>query len=289
MNRFKLKALAAAVGIAVAGMGGNAVAAIANAASGNSELFLTVWDTAAQRSYTRDLGVFLDSYGTQNAANAFTTNVDVTPTFSQSFAADTTWATFAGASTPAQVASWRWSVVGSDSAGLPGPNGLRMVYTSSFADQTRAALAGNLATNGNITQIVGKPDTYIAGLNQSDTTVSINNSYIVTDPSSAGYIGQLDVSFGTFVPNLNVWEQVGTGMNFNYVTRGSASSSATEALFRTYGTAAGGPSQWLLGTDGNLTFAASVAPIPEPGEWAMLLAGLAVVGSIARRRLSSHV
>lgn len=36
--------------------------------------------------------------------------------------------------------------------------------------------------------------------------------------------------------------------------------------------------------DGGPTFLVSVSPIPEPGEWAMLLAGLGAVGLMVRRR-----
>ena len=289
MNRFKLKALAAAVGIAVAAMGGNAVAAIATAGTGNSELYLTVWDSAGNKSYTRDLGVFLDSYGTQKAVGAFTTNVDSTPSFTQSFAADANWAAFVGSSTPAQVANWRWNVVGADGAGTPSPDQLRIVYTSTGDDQARAADPGTLVNNTGISQLIGKQDPFLSNLNQADTTTAINNSYIVTDPSSISYAGSLDTAFFTFAPQLTPWASVGTGMNFIYATRGAASPNSGEARFFTYGTAAGGPSQWLLGATGDLTFAASIAPVPEPGEWAMLMAGLAVVGSMARRRMSTHV
>ena len=288
MKSFKLNALAAAVGIAVTAFGGNAVAGIATAGSGNSELYLTVWDQAGNKSYTRDLGVFLDSYGTQNAPGAFTTNVDASPAFTQSFAADANWTAFVGASSAADVANWKWSVVGADFSGTSAANQLRLVYTSQTDDQARAAEPGNLVTNGSIATVMGKQDNFISNLNQADTVPAANNSYIVTDPSRFGYAGYLDTSFSSTASALNPFATVGTGMNFIYTTR-SGSASSIEATFRTYGTAAGGPSQWLLGADGNLNFAASVAPVPEPGEWAMLLAGLAVVGSIARRRMSSHV
>jgi hypothetical protein len=39
----------------------------------------------------------------------------------------------------------------------------------------------------------------------------------------------------------------------------------------------GGTSEWL-------SFSHNAAPVPEPGSWALMLAGLAVVGGIARRR-----
>lgn len=41
----------------------------------------------------------------------------------------------------------------------------------------------------------------------------------------------------------------------------------------------------VLGREGgSLLFSASVAPVPEPGSWALAMAGLGVVGTLARRR-----
>jgi hypothetical protein len=35
---------------------------------------------------------------------------------------------------------------------------------------------------------------------------------------------------------------------------------------------------------GGYSYTLSISPVPEPGEWAMLLAGLGVIGMVARRR-----
>jgi PEP-CTERM motif len=44
-----------------------------------------------------------------------------------------------------------------------------------------------------------------------------------------------------------------------------------------------GPDNWTAGID---NISVEVSAVPEPGEWAMMLAGLGVVGAIARRRRS---
>ncbi|HVP09739.1 MAG TPA: FxDxF family PEP-CTERM protein, partial [Phycisphaerae bacterium] len=38
------------------------------------------------------------------------------------------------------------------------------------------------------------------------------------------------------------------------------------------------------GTSPSYAAAVTLAPVPEPGEWAMILAGLGMIGMIARRR-----
>lgn len=38
---------------------------------------------------------------------------------------------------------------------------------------------------------------------------------------------------------------------------------------------------------GSLLFSASLAPVPEPQTWALMLAGMGVLGSLARRRLAA--
>jgi hypothetical protein len=48
-------------------------------------------------------------------------------------------------------------------------------------------------------------------------------------------------------------------------------------------TLAFGPDNWQMGID-NITI--QVSAVPEPGEWAMMLAGFGVVGAIARKRRS---
>lgn len=46
----------------------------------------------------------------------------------------------------------------------------------------------------------------------------------------------------------------------------------------------GSPNQLFTGAN----FVEVAAPVPEPGEWAMVAAGLVIVGGVARRRKASH-
>ena len=292
MKSFKLKVLTAAIGIAVTGFSGMANAAIANAASGNGELYLTVWDQTGLRSYTRDLGLTVGGFGTQNApaSGGFTSVVDLTTSPVLNLASDANWSAFVSAQTPSNVGAYQWAVTGWDGQGTGATGQLRALYSSKTDDQARAAdPSSNLLQNSKLSALIINQDQMINALNGTDTNFSLNNSYIITDATSPAYAGFLSGLFGAQAPNLSPFALVGESTNFMYATR-SGTGSTPEALFTKYGNI-GGPSQFQFSANGVLTFTPPgvTPPIPEPGEWAMLLAGLAVVGSIARRRLSSHV
>ena len=279
MNSFKVKALAAAMGLAMTAIGGNAMAAIAGGSTGNGELFLTVWDAANSKSYTRDLGILMDNFGTQNApAGGFASVVDPNAGNSLNIASDANWASFLSTGTASNVANLQWAVTAFDSVGTSSPNQLRVLFTS---NQT-----GVIPTNSKISNLAVNSNQFVNDLNQTDTTFATNNSYIVTDATRPGYGGFLDGLFSN-TSSLVPWGAPGQTQSFHYMTRGSGTLNGGPGIVTDYANAQG-LAAWKLNTDGSLNFTAT-APVPEPGEWAMLLAGLAVVGSIARRRLSSHV
>jgi hypothetical protein len=279
----KLKAVLAAVTFAFAGA---AVADInpGNTTSGpqsnNGELFLSVWNTTLQVSYTRDLGINLSNFlpsgavapvdngaGVDYAFGAGPTigagNV-LNPGYNLTFgldgtAASSTLATLLG------TAGTIWSVVGSENFGND-----RMLFTSNAPSPTFAT--------GQLTTATGNVVSHLGGVNalQSGAADNTANGSSTATPPSIAYSGGtvFGSNIGTF--GFSTAASVGTAMNFWFANQ-TATTTSTISQFD------GG--QWLLASDGTLSWdVAQAAPIPEPGTWAMLAAGLAMIGGIARRR-----
>jgi hypothetical protein len=252
---FKLKMIAVATAMLVAG-GANA-ATIDNGAGGNGGLFFSIWD--ANGSYTRNLGTSLDT---------FEATVKAGKTISP-FTADSLLTSFLGTHTGAL----NWNVMAVDFYGAK-----RVLET---------AQAGATLTN-KATNIVA------TGSSQTNALVTAINLKLATADSAiystadAGYAGK--ATGGVAMINSNIgWSTaaLGTLNNNSFATGlllkealGNASGSATVPI----ATLAGGDTRAYF-KDGTLTIAAAV---PEPESYAMLLAGLGMLGFMARRRLGNR-
>lgn len=249
----KLKLIALAAVLAVAGSANAAV--IDNGAAGNGGLFFNIWDGA--NSYSRNLGYSIDSFEAGLAAAG---------SFSQVFAADATFTSFMNA---VDTTTLKWNVSATDRQGavrvletftepkpLTGKTGdvVRTLAggTSAFVDQLNL----KLASTDSATYASGTPG--YTGANTAITGTSLNF------PNA-----------GTFANN-----SVATGLSFMRINAASTGIAAS-----TY-------NQYLDGTDAvkvyldgsNALHISAVTAVPEPESYAMLLAGLGLMGAIARRR-----
>ncbi|MQY51002.1 PEP-CTERM sorting domain-containing protein [Rhodocyclus gracilis] len=256
---FKLKMIAAAAAMVVAG--GASAAPINNGANGNGDLFFNIWDRTG--SYTRNLGIDLNSFETLVATGK--TNLV--------FGADTLLTSFLGTHTGAL----NWNVLATDKQGA-----VRVLETAQAA-----AKLTNKDSNIVVTA-AGQTTALVTGINSK---LAASNSAIY-GTADTGYINRATSgsNVGISVINNNIgWTTAALGtLNNNSFANGlllkEALGNATGITAIQIATLGGGDTRaWFK--DGTLTIAAAV---PEPESYAMLLAGLGMLGFMARRRLSNR-
>jgi len=262
-----IKALVAAV--ALAGVAGGAHAGIqkgdlASAAAG-SELVFYAFDDQTKTSYVKDLDSNL-TFSTFAAG----------PTFSYSFAgsnnisSDSNWTEFLG-SVNNNTSNVKWGVFATLKTSALAANGVQILTT-----------ARNNTTANTTTSLVRGIDgsfntTYLTALADA-SAVSLDNSYFRSAPGSSGnWAVSMQHSLAGKVSFL---ADNAIGTNADFYKLSAAAAATTNASITTLFS---GDTQWAF--DGNSLYITTAA-VPEPGTWAMLIAGLMMVGGIARRRIS---
>jgi hypothetical protein len=189
-------------------------------------------------------------------------------------AGDANWATFLANETSG-LGNAKWGVFASaaTNATLQVANGVQILTTAS-------GNATSATTNSQLRGIVGAfGTTYLGGLQGAGTNFAVNDSYFATGGTNSGnWASGLADNLANKVA-FNTDNAIGSTADFFRLTEPASGTNATiSTLFS-------GATQWSF--DGNtLSITGQTAPIPEPGTWAMLLAGLMMVGGIARRRMS---
>ena len=283
---FKLNALVAAALLSAAGSA-SAITAANDVATGNSFLLLTVLDAnynaGVGRSYTRSLEVAMNDFGTANrATGGFTTNVDALSSLNQTWATGALWSTFTAGMDAATIAGLKWDVTALDSNGGSTADLKRILTTSASNLVTDIAASGVSTSNTELNNAVLNQDIY---WDAAIAAMGAGTEIIVSDTSSMAFAISAAVHSSNFsgkTPDFSTVGNVGDSMGFYYMTR-TGSSNTAEALAVAYGNA-NGASTFTLAADGALSFAAPVASVPEASTYGMMLAGLGLVGFMARRR-----
>ena len=257
----KLKLIALAAMLAA----GSAQATIVDGSTGNGELFMTVLDSVGQKSYTLDLNITM---------NDFLAGIAVSGT-SYSFAADANMTSFLSMVAPADQSGLVFAIGAMDASGATATDFHRYITTASVIDaatDTNVNLK-DLGTSG--AQLLGDANTLFVGA---------DNSVIVTDPSVVAYAGsaQWGDNWGTKFNGISTG-LIGNDLDMYLLSQTSGTFTARNSA-SVYSALVQGGNQVSANLDmnGNLTISA----VPEAETYAMMLAGLGLVGFMAARRRS---
>lgn len=286
--KFQLKLLAlATLGLAATVP---AHAGIANNASGNGELFLSVWDnngtindTTDDRGYTRDLGSVLSTNWSSTANTPVFNAAANTAGTIRTYATDAGFSTWLGAAS--SLSNLKWNVFGGDSLGAD----KYLTTISAFPAATDQAALHNWGTAA---------DTYLAAVNAltGNTATSVNSS-VATIPSN----GNAFAGGGAWGSN------VGNAAAYGLNNAGSIGDQLAFWAFYETSTTSGGvntfqfaslndngaslhnnaPATWSLDSTGTLTYsvaAAAPATVPVPAAVWLLGSGLIGMVGVARRK-----
>lgn len=265
--KLTMKKTLLAAAIATMAMSGVANAAMTNTASGDSSLILTLLDTTAGVSATFDLG-FSKSTFNQTANNSW----DIS---SGNYAS--AWSSFW---TSATAGNTQYAVFAGDSLGANSGDQSIFTTVASTWSNVQNTVLGSMQGNFNnyifATNALGNHGTVADGA--SFSAASLNNDYAGVSNAYGGNGGKI----GNYGGDTNA--VIGTNMNvFNIVRNGT--SGLTNATATKLSVAGFNP-YFNMSNTGALSYTAAVAAVPEADTSALLLAGLGLMGFIARRRMS---
>jgi PEP-CTERM motif len=279
---FKLKTLVAAAVLAVSAT--TASAAIQSGAAGNSEIFFSAWDASTGVGYTYDLlsalsaTSFIGADAAASAAgnptmlaNAVVSNSLITGPNGQILDVALTGLPFSS-----NFSNIQWNLAAFDNAGRT-----RLLVTKDGSDSTPAALSSNQAKTA-VTGFEG----YSSQANSFMESLAEDTYALTNDTNGSAYPGTFGATInGNIFDTTNV---LGSSSFMYLVAQSTQASSNVAGLVKQMATANGEnlvattyqqAGQWRL----NLSVA-QTAPIPEPETYAMFLAGLGMMGAVARRR-----
>lgn len=263
MMKLTMKKTLVAAAIAAMAMSGAANAASTGAAATGSSLIFSAWDAAG--SYSLDLGSFLNDF----IGADVTTSSPSGSSFAGAVASNGTVANYA--LTGFNLTSGSWNLAASDSSGR---KRVLISETTPFAGTNAQVQTAANAVGGYI-GLGAAAGTATGTLATSTDAWYANSSSWGDNFGGSGITGTANLLTG--VSNLVVaWQ-----------TSQSASLAQNAAGFANLTAGGQNVTAQILGSGSNAYLHLAVAAVPEADTYAMFLAGLGLMGFIARRRMQA--
>jgi hypothetical protein len=285
--------------------------AAADGSTGNGNLYLAASGlnaAGAQVTLAYNTGIFLEDFlpahsvPTAAFGTVGTFAADTATTQNRTFNLGVAWNSFIGQ--VANPTSIQWAVYASDTNPSATNTLHRFLGTSNIlaADLQVAGQPTQSLSNTEFGQMGAALNGFVTGNNGlqiTDPNVVANTfgagtaagGYAVSIASPTTQFANYDfrnmMRFGLPASAQVGWDPdagLGESRNFLMVRRNLTSSSAAQLAQVDDFANQFGAATWSLSSTGVLSY---TAPIPEPGEWALMLAGMGIIGAIARRRKSA--
>lgn len=266
--KFQLKALAAAFVLSASSL--SAQAAMDLGSTGDGSFVLSLWNQASGTSATFDLGVNYSSFGDLVNGSFNLATGDYA----------TAWNSFTAAST---AGTTMWAIFAGDSkAPSARAEGAYGYYT------TANSLNGfeNITSTQSVFNIVSNMDTYLnanAGLGNHLTVANGASTATLSEAAGAGSVYGTGAAGGA---GPQSGAALGNSLQILQVLNGAATRTDSLPPFASFmANSAGTNYTFTLSSAGLLSVGSNITtPVPEADSYAMLLAGLGVLGLVARRR-----
>ncbi|WP_043360381.1 PEP-CTERM sorting domain-containing protein [Methyloversatilis universalis] len=276
---FKTKLIAAAIALGVSGF---ANATITGAGTGNTEFVFSAFNTLAGKGYTYDLSDlgWDDVYGSDVRMNSLIGNVNPgtsgvmnlvnKPATGVLF--DIALPSFSSFLAGTNAANLQWNVVSAESEGLR--RIVQTVSTAPTAALTNAKIITAVNNFDNYTSAVGSKGTHPGGVlidGFAETVAADGTAYAGTLGANFGNAGYASTGGINDALSLYVFGSTSTTSNQNAGRVAQLKSADGQAVV----------ARIYQGADG---YHLQISAVPEPETYAMLLAGLGLLGFAARRK-----